>query len=127
MPGTVTANLDEHRARRDIPKVARILLGVTGRTARELGEVSGLTESQMSDRLSGRTRIGAVEVAAWADFLGVDPGLFYRQPDELRALVTGRAVAAGSGSITDATGLLLSFPGRRPASKPDQSLPAAAA
>lgn len=84
MTPTSTSPAEEPRPFRDIPRVTKMLLGIMGATARDLGQASGLSESKMSERLSGKTPIRAHELAAWADYLGVDPGLFFANPAELR-------------------------------------------
>lgn len=84
MSVTDTSASESPRPFRDVPKVAKLLIQITGHTARNLGEVSGLTESQMSERLNGKTPIKVSELAAWADFLGVDPGVFFANPTLVR-------------------------------------------
>ena len=82
----------KQQARRDVPKVVRMLLAVSGRTARELAEATGMSESKVSERLSGKTRISSDELASWAAFLEVDPGLLYRSPTYLRDALTQGSV-----------------------------------
>lgn len=70
--------------RHDVPKVARILLAVAGHTARDLAQGTGMSESQVSERLNGKTRISTEELVKWAGFLEVQPGLFFLDPADLR-------------------------------------------
>lgn len=75
-----------------------MLLAITGHTARELAMASGLTASKMSERLTGKTEIRAREIAAWADYLGVDPGLFFVSPAELRERLLGPGTTGDQGN-----------------------------
>ena len=82
-------------ARRDIPKVIRLLLAVSGTRAKDLGEALGVSEQSMSERLTGKTRISSEEIAACALFFDVDPGVFYRDPDGFRKQIMGSRTPAG--------------------------------
>lgn len=86
MSTTRTTTEWAERARQDVPKVARILLAVTRHTAKDLAQATGLSESQVSERLSGKTRITADELAAFAGFLDVDPGVFFHDPESFREM-----------------------------------------
>lgn len=66
-----------------------MLLAVSGHTAKDLAKATGLSESQVSERLHGKTRITTDELASFAGFLGVDPGLFFRDPASFREQVMG--------------------------------------
>ncbi len=80
-------------ARRNIPKVIRILLAVSDQPARSLGEALGLSEQSISERLTGKTRISSDELAACAVFFRVDEALFYRDPESIRrGIMTGATV-----------------------------------
>lgn len=82
-------------ARRNIPKVIRLLLAVTGRQSKDLAEALGMPGSRLSERLSGKVRISSEELAVCALFFGVDEGLFYRDPDSFRRQIIGGATLNG--------------------------------
>ena len=106
-----------------------MLLNILGRPAKELGAVSGLTESQMSNRLSGKSPIKVAELIAWADYLDIDPGLFFINPAELRKRLLGLPVIVGQGSANEAKGASLASAGtyqtdgNRPATSPVRGIP----
>lgn len=82
-------------ARRRVPAVIRILLVLDGRPNKALAAHIGISDTALSDRISGRTRWSADEVAAAADFFGVAVGILYEDPasirDRLTAAPTGRS------------------------------------
>lgn len=87
MSVTTTYREVGEEARRNVPKVTRMLLAITGHTARELAQASEMSESKMSERLAGKTRISSDEIAMWAAYMEVDPNLFYLSPDQLRRAI----------------------------------------
>lgn len=78
-------------ARRNIPKVIRLLLAVTGHPARHLADALGMSETSLSERLNGKTRITGEQLAVCALFFGVEEGTFYRNPDSFRRQILGQS------------------------------------
>ncbi len=95
-------------ARRSIPEIIRLLLAVTQRPARDLAGALGISTGRLSERLTGKVRITSDELAACALFFGVDAGVFYRDPADLRRTILGGVIprpgagaeAAHSGAST---------------------------
>lgn len=71
------------RAQRNIAGVTKVLLAARKRHAKELAGHLGMSEGSLSDRIAGRTRFTADEVADIADFLDVSPGLLYMDPADV--------------------------------------------
>lgn len=76
-------------ARQSIPRVLRLMLRLSDRRSSELAAALGWSRASLSDRLTGKTRITSDELAACAAFFGVDPGVFYRDPDSIRRRILG--------------------------------------
>lgn len=66
------------RARHQLPEVVRTYMRVLRVTQEELGEALGLTQRQVSRRLIMPGSISAEEVAALADFFGVEITSLYK-------------------------------------------------
>lgn len=87
----------EARARRNIPRMVRGLLAFRGLDQGDLARALDISASSLSERLSGKTRISAGEVARMASFLGVEPGHLYADPDaSLRPTTLGDRAVPGS-------------------------------
>lgn len=61
----------------------RVLLRWRDMTARDFAARLGWDESMLSRRLGGKTAITATEVGKFAEVLEVEPGVFYKDPDDL--------------------------------------------
>jgi transcriptional regulator with XRE-family HTH domain len=107
-------------ARRNIPKVVRLLLAVSQRPARELADALEMPHSRLSERLSGKVRISSDELAAYALFFGVEEGVFYRDPESFRRQIIGDAAPAG-----EPTDRWINWAGQKPSrGQPNLAVPA---
>ena len=70
-------------ARQIVPTVLRTLMSAAGISSADIANVLGISKASLSERLSGKTRITADELATLANFFGVDPGIFFKKPEEL--------------------------------------------
>lgn len=93
-------------ARQSIPRVLRLMLRLSDRRSSELAAALGWSRASLSDRLTGKTRITSDELAACAAFFGVDPGVFYRDPDSIRRRILG-------GDLNEPTDRLVKSAGHR--------------
>lgn len=85
MSPEAAVQMAEEEARRSVPATVRMLLRARGHREMDLARALGLSSGQMSERLSGKTRISSSELAGIARFLGVNPGLLYSTPESLVA------------------------------------------
>lgn len=77
-----------HWARHHVPDVLRTFMGVARVSQESLGSAIGLTQSQMSRRLLGRSDFSQQEVAALASIFGVEVATFYKaMPDAVADLM----------------------------------------
>jgi len=95
MSAQVTYLTRAAEARKNIPRVIRLLLLLSGRPAKELADALAMSSGRLSERLTGKTRISSDELAVCADFFQVDPGVFYRDPERFREQVMGSTAPAG--------------------------------
>lgn len=83
------------QARRNVPKMIRLLLVLTGRPANDLAKALVMSSGRLSERLTGKTRISSEELAVCAEFFGVDAGVFYRDPETFRRQIVADATVSG--------------------------------
>ena len=67
----------------NIGRVLRVLCRAHELTQQQLAEKFGMSMSALNERLAGKRRFTAVEIAAFAEHFGVDPGVFFKDPVEL--------------------------------------------
>lgn len=75
------------QARGHVRANIKILLAVNETPAKALAVALGLSESRLSERLAGKTRFSAEEIAMAAMFFDVNEGILYRDPASLRDLL----------------------------------------
>jgi transcriptional regulator with XRE-family HTH domain len=95
------------------------MLRLSDRRSAELAQAMGWSRASLSDRLTGKTRITSDELAACGAFFGVDPGVFYRDPDSIR-----RRILAGATVNEDTVGYR-AWAGQRPSKRPPATAPKA--
>lgn len=91
-------------ARKSIPRVLRLMLRLSDRRSAELGEALGWSRASLSDRLTGKTRITSDELAACAAFFGVEPGVFYQDPDTIRRRILGADLNSPTDRLVKSAG-----------------------
>lgn len=69
---------DEERAR----KVLETLLGRRGMRVATLARAVGLKHQTVWDKVTGRSRLGITDMCRFAEVLGVEPLVFFMDPDE---------------------------------------------
>jgi transcriptional regulator with XRE-family HTH domain len=65
---------------RTVARVVRSLLAANGLQAKDMARAIGMHEGRLSERLNGKAKITATDIARWADFFGVDPGQLFKDP-----------------------------------------------
>lgn len=78
-------------ARRVIPKMVRMLLAARAEPAKDLAGAMGMSEASLSDRLRGKTRFTADEVATIAAHFGVPVTTLYQAPEWASELTASSA------------------------------------
>ncbi len=66
-----------------IGRMIRILMKVRNVSVNDIAGLLGISAAQVYNRLNGKTDIAAHELRAIADRLDVNPGEFFRDPDDL--------------------------------------------
>jgi transcriptional regulator with XRE-family HTH domain len=100
------------RARRDVPRVVRKFMVVTGVTQEQLGAALGLSQRQMSRRLCVPGALAQEELAAIARLFGVSLDTFHKPLQEaVRDLLDVWDPA--STTLDEATRVLLESAGQR--------------
>lgn len=75
---TLPLTPEEDRAR----LVLRRILAFTETNGAELARLTGYLPQTISERLSGKSRVGIRDIAVFSEVLGVNPSLFFMEPDD---------------------------------------------
>lgn len=73
----------QEAARRNIPAVVRILMQWRGVSRLDVMQATGTSKQTLSERLAGKSPFKDYELIALADLLGVEPGIFFKDPGDL--------------------------------------------
>lgn len=89
----------------DVPGVVRLLLHLKGVKGKDLKDVLHLSQPQISQRLSGRVQFRVDELVALADYLRVEPAVFFMTLDDAIRSRCFAALAPTPGQMTLALGV----------------------
>ena len=102
-----TRTRNQGRPRRDPAYILKTLMRARGVTATALAAHLGLAPSGLTDRFKGETEIKASELLTAAEYLNVDPAVFFEDVDEFDARFSypfGRSALSNSPYNSDRAG-----------------------